>query len=130
MARLTVEIVTPEKRILTTEADEIIVPGANGLFGVRPGHTPYLALMSPGVVTVVGDQAGKWFVTGGFAEVSADKVMVLADRAEPVASIDVAAAQRRLEEAQAAAAGGSAEAELAAERATLERARIAAATGS
>lgn len=128
MARLTVEIVTPEKRILTTEADEIIVPGAEGLFGVRPGHTPYLALMSAGVVTVVGDQAGKWFVTGGFAEVSDDKVMVLADRAEAVADIDVAAAERRLEEAQAQSAGGSAEAELAAERARLERARIAAAT--
>lgn len=128
MARLTVEIVTPEKRILSTEGEEVVIPGAEGLFGVRPGHTPYLAVMSAGVVTVEGDQAGKWFVTGGFAEVSADKVMVLADRAEPVAEIDVAAAQRRLEAAQAEAAGGTPEARAASDRAVLERARIAAAT--
>ena len=52
MAKLSVEIVTPEKRLLSTQADEAIVPGAKGLFGVRPGHTPFLSLMEPGTLTL------------------------------------------------------------------------------
>ena len=45
MAKLNVEIVTPERRLVQGTADEIIAPGAEGLFGVRPGHTPYLATL-------------------------------------------------------------------------------------
>lgn len=101
MAKLTVEIVTPERRILSVHADEVVVPGAEGLFGVRPGHTPYLSLVEPGALTVrEGGSAQTYFVAGGFAEVSADKVMVLADHAEPVASIDPAEAEARLAEAR------------------------------
>ncbi|MGE6760265.1 F0F1 ATP synthase subunit epsilon [Corallococcus interemptor] len=102
MAKLTVEIVTPEKRILSVQADEAIVPGGEGLFGVRPGHTPFLSLVEPGTLTLI--EAGKqdrYFVAGGFVEVSNDKVLVLADAAEHVTGIDVASARRRMEEAQA-----------------------------
>lgn len=110
MARLTVEIVTPEKRILSVQADEAMVPGGHGLFGVRPGHTPFLSLMEPGVLTVVeGGRRENYFVAGGFAEVSGDKVLVLADAAEPVASIDVEAARRRMQEAQERLKGLSAD---------------------
>lgn len=110
MARLTVEIVTPEKRILSVQADEAIVPGGVGLFGVRPGHTPFLSLMEPGVLTVVeGGRRENYFVAGGFAEVSGDKVLVLADAAEPVSSIDVEAARRRMQEAQERLKGLSAD---------------------
>lgn len=102
MSRLKVEIVTPERRLAQLEADEVIAPGAEGLFGVRPGHTPYLSLMQPGVLTVrEGATTTKYFVAGGFIEVGAATVRVLADGAEPVAEIDVAAAQKRLEAAQA-----------------------------
>lgn len=102
MAKLTVEIVTPEKRVLSVQADEAIVPGARGLFGVRPGHTPFLSLIEPGLLTLSGEGAPReaYFVAGGFVEVSNDKVLVLADVVEPVASIDVDAARRRLAEAQ------------------------------
>jgi hypothetical protein len=48
MPKLTVEIVTPERKLLSTPADEVIVPGAQGLFGVRPGHAPFLSLMEAG----------------------------------------------------------------------------------
>lgn len=102
MAKLTVEIVTPEKRILSVQADEAIVPGGEGLFGVRPGHTPFLSLVEPGTLTLI--EAGRndrYFVAGGFVEVSNDKVLVLADAAEHVTGIDVAGARRRMEEAQA-----------------------------
>jgi F-type H+-transporting ATPase subunit epsilon len=101
MAKLNVEIVTPEKRILSVQADEVICPGYEGLFGVRPGHTPFLALVEPGALTLKeGTTQQTYFVAGGFVEVGNDKVVVLADQAEPVASIDVAAAKKRLAEAQ------------------------------
>jgi F-type H+-transporting ATPase subunit epsilon len=100
MAKLTVEIVTPEKRILSVQVDEAIVPGGEGLFGVRPGHTPFLSLMEPGPLTLIeGGRRESYFVAGGFVEVSNDKVLVLADAAEPVTGIDVEAARRRLQEA-------------------------------
>jgi len=131
MAKLTVEIVTPEKRILSAQVDEAVVPGAEGLFGVRPGHTPFLSLLEPG--TLVLKDAGKsqaFFVAGGFAEVSADKVLVLADQAEEAARIDLDGAKRRYEEAQANLKGlSSADARFHVETATVKReaARMAAA---
>jgi F-type H+-transporting ATPase subunit epsilon len=100
MAKLTVEIVTPEKRILSVQADEAIVPGGKGLFGVRPGHTPFLSLMEPGPLTIIeGGRRENYFVAGGFVEVSNDKVLVLADVAEVVTGIDLEAARRRMQEA-------------------------------
>lgn len=131
MAKLTVEIVTPEKRILSVQADEAIVPGGRGLFGVRPGHTPFLSLMEPGALTLI--EAGRresYFVAGGFVEVGNDKVLVLADAAEPVTGIDVEGARRRMAEAQERMKGMSSEdARFELEQATVRReaARIGAA---
>ncbi len=110
MARITVEIVTPEKRMFSAQVDEAIVPGGEGLFGVRPGHTPFLSTVEPGALTLNdGGKTQVWFVAGGFVQVADDRVMVLADQAEPVEKIDVEAARRRLEEAQARMKGLSAE---------------------
>ncbi len=110
MAKLTVEIVTPERRILSAPADEVIAPGGTGLFGVRPGHTSFLSLMEPGPLTLKeGSGQQVFFVAGGFVEVRDDKVLVLADQAEPATDIDVAAAQKKLETAQAALRGMSSE---------------------
>lgn len=123
MARITVEIVTPEKRMLSTQADEAIVPGGGGLFGVRPGHTPLLSTVEPGPMTVRdGANQQVWFVAGGFVQVSDDKVTVLADQAEPTTAIDVEAARRRLEEAQERMKGMSPEdARFQIEAATVKR---------
>jgi len=131
MAKLTVEIVTPEKRVLSVQADEAIVPGGKGLFGVRPGHTPFLSLVEPGVLTLV--EAGRrdsYFVAGGFVEVGDDKVLVLADAAEHVTGIDVDAARRRMLDAQERLKGLAADdARFQVEQASVRRetARIAAA---
>ncbi len=130
MAKLTVEIVTPEKRILSVQADEAIVPGAEGLFGVRPGHTPFLSLMEPGTLTLVdGGRREFYFVAGGFVEVTNDKVLVLADVAEPVSSIDVEAARRRLQEANERMRGSDPAIDRELEQAAIRRetARVAAA---
>jgi F-type H+-transporting ATPase subunit epsilon len=99
--KLNVEIVTPERRLASLAADEVIAPGAEGLFGVRPGHTPYLSVMQPGPLTVRdGSNSTIYFVAGGFVEAGPDVVRVLADSAEVAANIDVAAAQKRITEAE------------------------------
>lgn len=102
MARLKVEIVTPEKRLAQLEADEVIAPGADGLFGVRPGHAPFLSVLNPGALTV-RDGLGTtvYFVSGGFVEVGPLVVRVLADAAETKASIDVEGAKKRVADAEA-----------------------------
>jgi len=102
MAKLKVEIVTPEKRVLSVQADEAIVPGARGLFGVRPGHTPFLSLMEPGWMTLKdGATSQRFYLAGGFVEVANDNVRILADQAETEAEVDLEAARKRLEAAQA-----------------------------
>lgn len=102
MARLHVEVVTPERRLVQVEADEVIAPGDDGLFGVRPGHVAYLALLQPGLLTVKeGAREQRYFVAGGFCEVGDDAVRVLADAAEPIEGIDLAEAKKRSVEAEA-----------------------------
>lgn len=101
MAKLNVEIVTPERRLAQLSADEVIAPGADGLFGVRPGHTAYLSVLQAGPLTV-RDGATKtvYFVAGGFVEAGPAVVRVLADSAELASAIDVAAANKRITEAE------------------------------
>ncbi len=132
MAELVLEVVTPEKRILSETADEVVVPGFHGLFGVRPGHAPLLSLMEAGVLTFRhSGTARNYFVSGGFVWVAENKVLVLADQAEEVSEIDVAAAQKRREQAEQRLKGMSADdVQFERESATVrtEAARMAAAT--
>ncbi|MHB8876917.1 MAG: F0F1 ATP synthase subunit epsilon [Myxococcaceae bacterium] len=132
MAKLNVELVTPEKRILSVQADEVVVPGHPGLFGVRPGHTPVLSIMDDGLLTLKdGGTSQVFHVEGGFVEVGNDRVRVLANAAYPVSAIDLATAQKRLEEAAARLKGLSeADARFEVESAVVRReaARIASAT--
>lgn len=100
MAKLKVEVVTPERRLVQLEADEVIAPGAEGLFGVRPGHAPFLSLLQAGPLTVKdGAKSELYFVAGGFVEVGGQNVRVLADSAQPQKEIDTAAAKKRISEA-------------------------------
>ena len=101
MAKLKIELVTPERRLLAAEADEVIIPGSEGLFGVRPGHAPFLALMDPGPLTVrEGSGSQVFFVAGGFAKIEHDQVLVLADQAEAAQGIDKKDSSNRLQAAQ------------------------------
>jgi F-type H+-transporting ATPase subunit epsilon len=101
MAKLSVDLVTPERRIVSVQADEAIIPGARGLFGVRPGHTSFLSLIEPGVLTLRdGATTQLFFIAGGFVEVSDDRILVLADQAEPVSAIDFDTSKQRLLAAQ------------------------------
>jgi F-type H+-transporting ATPase subunit epsilon len=101
MAKLNVEIVTPERRVATLSADEVVAPAAEGLYGVLPGHSAFLGLLAAGPLTVrTGGQTESWFVAGGFFEVAEDTVRILPDQAEPLASLDVTSAGARLREAE------------------------------
>jgi F-type H+-transporting ATPase subunit epsilon len=92
--KLTLEIVTPDRALVAEQVDEVELPGAEGYFGVLPGHTPLLASL----------QVGEKFylaVAFGFVEVLPDRVTVLAQIAERAQDIDVAraeAAKKRAEE--------------------------------
>ena len=125
MAKLNVDIVTPERRLVSTPADEVVAPAAEGLYGVRPGHTPFLSLLAPGPLTVrEGSTTRAWFVAGGFFEVQNDTVLILADQAEAATSIDLEAATQTLREAeQKLAAMSPADPGLATETERVRRAR-------
>jgi F-type H+-transporting ATPase subunit epsilon len=96
---LTLEIVTPEKRVATAECDEVRAPGALGGFGIRPGHTPFLSALEPGRLSYVqGGAETHYAIGGGFLQVADDRVVVLADTAEAREEIDVERARRAFQE--------------------------------
>jgi len=100
--QLTLEIVTPDRSVVTERVDEVELPGAEGYFGVLPGHTPLLATLKVGELWYrKGGEKLYLSIAFGFAEVLPDRVTVLAGVAERSEDIDVAraeAAKKRAEE--------------------------------
>jgi F-type H+-transporting ATPase subunit epsilon len=89
MASLHFELVSPEKLVFSGEVEQVDVPGAEGDFGVLAGHAPFVTTLRPGILTVHGGGAVQQIVVlGGFAEVSAEGLTVLADVAEAVEGVD------------------------------------------
>src|SRR5271170_6723713 len=90
----TLEIVTPARQVVRETVNEAQIPVRGGYIGVLPGHTPLLAEMGIGELSYhVGNHVHSSTAIGGFVEVLADRVIVLADSAELAADIDVARAQ-------------------------------------
>jgi F-type H+-transporting ATPase subunit epsilon len=99
MATLHFELVSPQKLVFSGEVEQVDVPGAEGDFGVLAGHAPMVSTLRPGILTVFsGGNAQKIVVLGGFAEVSAEGLTVLADVAEAVEDIDRAMITERIGE--------------------------------
>jgi F-type H+-transporting ATPase subunit epsilon len=99
MASLHFELVSPEKLLFSGEVEQVDVPGAEGDFGVLAGHAPFVATLRPGILTIHGTGAAqKIVVLGGFAEMSAQGLTVLADVAEAVEAIDRATIAARIGE--------------------------------
>ena len=100
--KLTLEIVTPERSLASEEVDEVQLPGAEGYFGVLPGHAPLLATLQVGELWYrIGQEKHYLAVAFGFAEVLPERVTVLAQIAERPEDIDVPraeAAKKRAEE--------------------------------
>jgi F-type H+-transporting ATPase subunit epsilon len=104
--RLRVELATPTRLIVDEPADEVVVPGTDGYFGVLPGHAPLLALVGTGEVMLRAGRTERYLaVSGGYAEVGADHVTVLAETAEYPEEIDVARARAARERAEARLVG-------------------------
>ncbi len=99
--KLKLEIVSPDKLVLSEEVDEVTVPGLQGQFGVLPGHTSFLATLDVGELAYKKDKTtGYVFVNAGYAEVAADKITILADSSELASDIDVARAEESRQRAE------------------------------
>jgi F-type H+-transporting ATPase subunit epsilon len=112
MASFQLELVSPEKLLLSRAVEMAVIPAAEGEMGVLAGHAPMIVALRGGVISVRegGQVTEQLFVAGGFAEVSADRVTILADEATPLASLSKSEAQSRLAEAEAAFAAAANEA--------------------
>jgi F-type H+-transporting ATPase subunit epsilon len=94
VAKLQVELVTAEGRVLSEEADFVRLPGLAGELGVLPRHIPLLTPLRTGEILVRNDGHEQFlFVAGGFVEILPDRVVILADVAERAEDIDTAAAE-------------------------------------
>jgi F-type H+-transporting ATPase subunit epsilon len=95
------EIVTPEKRVIDTAAEEVQIPGKNGYLGVLPGHAPLITELSVGeIIYRENSTEQRLAVAWGFAEVLPDKVTILAETAERPSEIDVDRARKSKERAE------------------------------
>ena len=100
-SRITLEIVTPEGLLLREDVDEVIAPGEEGYFGVRPGHTPFLTTLGAGAISYrIGDQWHYLSSFWGFCEVLPDRVSVLAEIGERAEDIDIGRAEGALKRAE------------------------------
>ena len=120
--KLTLEIVTPDRALVTEQVDEVQLPGAEGYFGVLPGHTPLLATLHVGEMWYrVGQERHYLSIAFGFAEILPERVTVLAQIAERAQDIDIERAERAKRRAEERLqARTSAQADM-----DFERARIA-----
>ena len=99
--QIDLQIVTPERAIVHEQVDEIQIPGAQGYFGVLPGHTPFLAALTAGEMWYRKGQEKTYLsLGGGFAEVLPDRVTILASVAERAEEIDVARAEEAKKRAE------------------------------
>jgi len=101
--KIAFDIVSPERLLLSDEADMVTVPGSEGEFGVLSGHMPLISTLRPGMIDIRGGVAcgdTRFFVLGGFAEVNPRKLTVLAEEAIPMTSIDAIALEQRIKNAE------------------------------
>jgi F-type H+-transporting ATPase subunit epsilon len=95
MASLRLDVVTPDRLVLSRDVDYVGAPGQEGEFGVLPGHIPLLAALTAGRLFCKAGGRTHWlFVSGGFVEVSRDRVTVLAESSEEVEKIDFERAEQ------------------------------------
>ena len=122
---LTLEVATPTRLVVAETVDEVVVPGSEGYFGVLPGHAPLLATLGIGELMYRKDTAQYYLaLTGGFAEVRNDKVIVLAENAERPDEIDRERAQRAKERAERLLSGREPDVDYTRAQAALSRAVI------
>ncbi|HSZ75215.1 MAG TPA: F0F1 ATP synthase subunit epsilon [Rhizomicrobium sp.] len=92
------DLVSPERLLLTEEAEMVTLPGSEGDLGVLAGHEPLITTLRPGVIDVKGGTLGdqRFFVLGGFAEINPERLTVLAEEALPMADVNPALLDQRI----------------------------------
>lgn len=97
MSTFQVSLVSPEKLLFTGKVDQVDLPGAEGDFGVLPGHAPVVAMLRPGLVTAIaGSVRDRFVIFGGLAEFSQDDLTILAESAAPVEDFDLAGLEAQI----------------------------------
>ena len=111
MATFLLELVSPERLLLSRQVEMATLPSLEGDMGVLAGHSPMIVALRGGVIRVRenGQDTEALFVAGGFAEVSPERCTILADEATPLANLSRTEAERRLADAEAALATAGAE---------------------
>jgi len=105
--QLLLEVVTPDRLVLSTEADVVVCPGVEGQFGVLVGHIPFLSALDIGEMYYkAGGKTEYLAVSGGFAEVTGSKITIVAESAELGHQIDIERAKRAQERAEKRLAAG------------------------
>lgn len=123
--RLLLEVVTPDRLLLSRQVDEVIAPGTNGEFGVLPGHCHFLSTLKIGELRYrVGEETFFMSVLWGFAEVTPHKVTILAEIAEKAEDIDLERAKAAVARAEERLQRGGLPSEVEEARVSLEKARL------
>jgi F-type H+-transporting ATPase subunit epsilon len=97
------ELVAPERLLMSEAVDQVVVPGSEGYFTVLKGHAPFMSTLRPGVVDVTpagGGAAERIFVRGGFADVNAGGLTILAELAIPLGEVDAALLAQEVKNAE------------------------------
>ncbi|MGQ0556158.1 MAG: F0F1 ATP synthase subunit epsilon [Nitrospiraceae bacterium] len=119
------EVVTPEKQLLSQQVDEVIAPGSEGEFGVLPGHCHFLSTLRIGELRYrVDNQTHSMAILWGFAEVTPTRVTIMAEIAEQAEDIDVERATAKVAEAERRLQAGGLPSEVKDAQMSLEKARL------
>lgn len=99
------DLVSPERKLASVQATEVQIPGAAGDLTAMEGHAPTITTLRPGILKAVSSDGTKsYVVTGGFAEISASSVSVLAERAVPLDEVDAKLMDQLISDASEATA--------------------------
>ncbi|HEX4027667.1 MAG TPA: F0F1 ATP synthase subunit epsilon [Rhizomicrobium sp.] len=99
--KIAFDLISPERLLLSIDADMVTVPGTEGYLGVMAGHAPLVTTLRAGMIDVqVNGRDDRYFIRGGFAEISPAKITVLAEEAVPMTELDLAVLDQRITDAQ------------------------------
>ena len=95
------DLVSPERTLLSAEAEMVTIPGSEGYMGVMAGHMPLISTLRAGMIDVLKDgKDTRYFIRGGFVEIAGDKVTVLADEAVPFSELALETLDQRIRDAE------------------------------
>jgi len=129
------ELVSPEKKIMSERAWQVTIPGEEGSFGVRSGHSALVSSIRPGVVDIVlkqGDKPKRIFIAGGFADVTASNCTILAEEAIALDDMDAVLIKKEMSdlESKLSAAKDNIEKSRFTKQLALAKSKLAAVSGS